>query len=69
MAKIYFRYGVVGSAKTLNLLAVSHNYRQQKKKIILFGVKRDMVKIKVTGKDLGQVGTGITMRNLEYRKI
>ncbi len=35
MAKLYFRYGTVGSAKTLNLLAVAHNYRQQEKKIIL----------------------------------
>ena len=29
MAKLYFRYGTVGSAKTMNLLAVAHNYRQQ----------------------------------------
>lgn len=36
MAKLYFRYGAVGSAKTLNLLAVAHNYRQQQKKILLF---------------------------------
>jgi thymidine kinase len=36
MAKLYFRYGTVGSAKTLNLLAVAHNYRQQGKKILLF---------------------------------
>jgi len=35
MAKLYFRYGVVGSAKTLNLLAVAHNYRQQGKKVLL----------------------------------
>lgn len=35
MAKLYFRYGVVGSAKTLNLLAVAHNYRQQKKNVCL----------------------------------
>ena len=35
MAKLYFRYGTVGSAKTLNLLAVAHNDRQQGKKIIL----------------------------------
>jgi thymidine kinase len=36
MAKLYFRHGTVGSAKTLNLLAVAHNYRQQGKKILLF---------------------------------
>lgn len=35
MAKLYFRYGVVGSAKTMNLLAVAHNYRQQGKKVLL----------------------------------
>jgi thymidine kinase len=35
MAKLYFRYGAVGSAKTLNLLAVAHNYKQQNKKTIL----------------------------------
>lgn len=35
MAKLYFRYGTMGSAKTLNLLAVAHNYRQQGKKVLL----------------------------------
>lgn len=35
MAKLYFRHGTVGSAKTLNLLAVAHNYKQQQKKILL----------------------------------
>jgi thymidine kinase len=36
MAKLYFRYGTVNSAKTLNLLAVAHNYRQQQRRILLF---------------------------------
>ncbi len=35
MAKLYFRHGTVGSAKTLNLLAVAYNYRQQGKKVLL----------------------------------
>ncbi len=35
MAKLYFRYGSMGSAKTLNLLAVAHNYRYQGKKVLL----------------------------------
>jgi thymidine kinase len=35
MAKLYFRYGAMGSAKTLNLLAVAHNYEQQHKRVIL----------------------------------
>ncbi len=41
MAKLYFRYGTVGSAKTLNLLAVAHNYRQQDKKILLMKPSMD----------------------------
>lgn len=35
MAKLYFRYGTVSSAKTLNLLAVAHNYKQQGKRVLL----------------------------------
>ncbi len=41
MAKLYFRYGTVGSAKTLNLLAVAHNYRQQGKYILLLKPELD----------------------------
>lgn len=41
MAKLYFRHGTVGSAKTLNLLAVAHNYRQQGKKIVLLKPEMD----------------------------
>ncbi|MBQ1265389.1 MAG: thymidine kinase [Proteobacteria bacterium] len=35
MAKLYFRYGAMGSAKTLNLLAVAHNYEAQGKHVYL----------------------------------
>ncbi len=35
MAKLYFRYGTMDSAKTLNLLAVAHNYRKQGKQVVL----------------------------------
>ena len=41
MAKLYFRYGSMGSAKTLNLLAVAHNYRQQNKRVLLLKPKLD----------------------------
>lgn len=41
MAKLYFRYGTVGSAKTMNLLAVAHNYRHQNKNILLLKPKLD----------------------------
>jgi thymidine kinase len=35
MPKLYFRHGAVSSAKTLNLLAVAHNYSQQGKKALV----------------------------------
>ena len=41
MAKLYFRHGTMGSAKTLNLLAVAHNYRQQGKRVMLLKPKLD----------------------------
>ncbi len=41
MAKLYFRYGTVGSAKSMNLLAVAHNYRHQNKKVLLIKPRLD----------------------------
>lgn len=41
MAKLYFRYGTVGSAKTMNLLAVAHNYRHQNKDVLLIKPELD----------------------------
>ncbi|MFK8000135.1 MAG: thymidine kinase [Polyangiales bacterium] len=41
MAKLYFRYGTMDSAKTLNLLAVAHNYRKQGKSCLLLKPKLD----------------------------
>jgi thymidine kinase len=41
MAKLYFRYGTVSSAKTLNLLAVVHNYQQKGQKALLVKPKLD----------------------------
>lgn len=41
MAKLYFRYGTVGSAKTMNLLAVAHNYRHQNKSVLLLKPRLD----------------------------
>ena len=35
MHKLHFRYGVMGSAKTLNLLSVAHNYEDQGKTVIV----------------------------------
>ena len=41
MAKLYFRYGTMDSAKTLNLLAVAHNYRKQGKRVLLVKPRLD----------------------------
>lgn len=41
MAKLYFRYGTMDSAKTMNLLAVAHNYRKQGKQCALMKPKLD----------------------------
>lgn len=41
MAKLYFRYGTMDSAKTMNLLAVAHNYRKQSKRVLLIKPKVD----------------------------
>lgn len=41
MAKLYFRHGTMDSAKTMNLLAVAHNYRQQGKAVALLKPRLD----------------------------
>lgn len=58
MAKLYFRHGTVGSAKTLNLLAVAHNYRQQGKEILLLKPDIDTR----FGKDQIQSRAGLQMQ-------
>lgn len=41
MAKLHFKYGTVGSAKTLNLLTTAHSYKQKNKKVVLIKPKID----------------------------
>ncbi len=41
MAKLYFRYGTMDSAKSMNLLAVAHNYRKQGKSVLLLKPRLD----------------------------
>jgi len=41
MPKLYFRHGAVSSAKTLNLLAVAHNYKSQGKSVLLLKPEMD----------------------------
>ena len=58
MAKLYFRYGTVGSAKTLNLLAVAHNYNQQGKTVCLIKPELDTR----FGKDVVRSRAGLTRK-------
>jgi thymidine kinase len=55
LAKLYFRHGTVGSAKTLNLLAVAHNYRQQGKRVLLLKPEIDVR----FGKDIIKTRAGL----------
>ena len=41
LAKLYFRYGAMNSAKTANLLMVAHNYINQGKKVIILKPDKD----------------------------
>jgi len=41
MAKLYFRYGTMNSAKTANLMMVAHNYMRQNKRVIILSPARD----------------------------
>lgn len=41
MAKLYFRHGTMGSAKTLNLLAVAHSYTIQNKDVLILKPQLD----------------------------
>lgn len=50
MAKLYFRYGVVSSAKTLNLLATLHNYETQGKRAILIKPSVDTRSVDVSSR-------------------
>lgn len=39
--KLYYRYGAMGSSKSMNLIMVAHNYRNQNKKVIIIKPKID----------------------------
>ena len=56
MAKLYWRYGTVSCAKTLNLLAVAHNYQSQGKTILLLKPRMDVR----FGKGVVQSRAGLT---------
>ena len=46
MAKLYFRYGAMGSSKTANALMVHHNYLEKGQNAILLNLKPILVMAK-----------------------
>lgn len=41
MAKLYFRYGAMGSGKSIDLLKVAYNYEERGKKVLVFTASID----------------------------
>ncbi len=41
MAKLYFRYGAMGSGKTIDLLKVAYNYKERNQKVLIYTAKID----------------------------
>lgn len=41
MAKLYFRYGVIGSGKSMTLLQIAHNYNEKNMEVLLVKPKLD----------------------------
>lgn len=53
MAKLYFRYGAMGSSKTANALMVAYNYRERGKLPLLAKPKTDTREIGVSIQESG----------------
>ena len=41
MAKLYFRYGAMGSSKTANAVMVQYNYTERNQKVLMLKPKLD----------------------------
>ena len=47
MAKLYFRYGAMGSSKTANAVMVQYNYRERGQRVL-------MLKPKIENREIGR---------------
>ena len=56
MAKLYFRYGSMNSAKSANLLMVAHNYRSQNKEVLLMKPGSDTRWSAITSRAIAEKG-------------
>ena len=53
MAKLYFRYGAMGSSKTANALMVAYNYKERGKRVLLAKPKLDTRELGVLHSRIG----------------
>ena len=53
MAKLYFRYGAMGSSKTANALMVAYNYKEREKRVLLAKPRLDTREIGVMHSRIG----------------
>ena len=60
MAKLYFRYGAMNSAKSANLLMVAHNYQSQNKPVLLMKPAKDTRWSAITSRAIVEKGEAQT---------
>ena len=60
MAKLYFRYGAMNSAKSANLLMVAHNYESQNKPVLLMKPAKDTRWSAITSRAIAEKGEAQT---------
>jgi len=65
MAKLYFRYGAMNSAKSANLLMVAHNYRSQNKPVLLMKPSHDTRWDAITSRAIQENGEALTFTDTE----
>ena len=57
MSKLYFRYGAMGSGKTIDLLKVAYNYKERGQNVVIYTAKID------DRYDVGKVTTRIGIQS------
>ena len=65
MAKLYFRYGAMNSAKSANLLMVAHNYRSQNKPVLLMKPSHDTRWDAIASRAIAEKGEALTFTDHE----
>ena len=65
MAKLYFRYGAMNSAKSANLLMVAHNYQSQDKPVLLMKPSKDTRWDAITSRAIAEKAAAVTFTDDE----